>query len=183
MKRFPLWLLGSCLIVLSFTACDNSETYAEQLAMEKASIKKIMKDSDYRVTSTYPDTIPFPKGLFYKTAEGLYIHVIDTGTSVRSNIPKNTPYEIRFREININTGVVSQNMYDATGNAYEIFYNNIQTSLSYGDCKAWHQPLKYVGDGGHVYIIVPTALGMPEYSSTTTTLIPCFYELRYTYWQ
>lgn len=182
MKHFPLLLLGFCLLILSFTACDNTETYAEQLAVEKASIKNFMKDRNYRVTSTYPDTIPFPEGLFYKTDEGLYIHVIDTGTSVPSYIPTNTSYLIRFLETNMKGDTTFQNMFNATGDPYEIFYNNIQSSVSYGDCKAWHQALKYVGDGGHVYLIVPTALGMPLYSSSTASLTPCFYELRYTLW-
>jgi len=183
MKRLPVLLLGSFLLVLSFMACDNSETYAEQLAMEKASIKKFMKDRGYRSTTTYPDTIPFPEGLFYLTPEGLYIHVIDTGTSIQSNIPKNTPYLIRFMEVDMKGDTLQQNIYNSTGNPYEIFYDNLQAAISYGDCKAWHQPLKYVGDGGHIYIIVPTALGMPIYSSTTSSLTPCFYELRYTLWQ
>lgn len=180
MKRFPLWLLGPCLLVLSFMACDNTETYADQLAIEKATIKEFMKDSGYTVTSVYPDTIPFPEGVFFKNEEGLYIHVIDTGSSVPLSIPRNTLYLIRFMELNLMEKTVIHNMYGATNNPKEIFYNNIQITVSHGDCKAWHQALRYVGDGGHVYLIVPTSLGMPVYSSTTRSLTPCFYELRYT---
>lgn len=183
MKRFPLWLFGSCLLLLSIVGCDDTLTYADQLALEKAAIKEFMKDSSFTVTTTYPDTVPFPKGVFYRNEDGLYIHVLDSGSSVPSYIPKNTPYQIRYMELNLNDKTVKQNMYGATYNPSEIFYNNIQTSLSYGDCKAWHQALKYVGDGGHVYLIVPTSLGMSVYNSTTSILTPCFYELRYTLWQ
>ncbi len=183
MKRLPLWLLGIFFLVIGITGCDDSETYAEQLAMEKSSIKAFMKSRGYTVTNTYPDTVPFPEGVFYKTSEGLYIHVLDTGLSVPSYIAKNTSYLIRFVEVTMDGDTLYQNMFDATGDPLEIYYDNIQTTISYGDCKAWHQPLKYVGDGGHVYIIAPTALGMPVYSSTTTSLTPCFYELRYTLWR
>lgn len=179
MKRFPLWLLGFCLLVVSLVACDKTETYADQLALEKSTIKAFMNDSGYTVTTVYPDTIPFPDGVFYKNEEGLYIHVIDTGYSVQKYIPKNTPYEVRYLEINLSTRAVLQNMYGATNDAFEIFYNYIQSTVSYGDCKAWHQALSYVGDHGHVYLIVPTSLGMSVYSSTTKSLTPCFYELRY----
>ncbi len=180
MKCFPLWLLGSCLLVVSLVSCDKAETYADQLALEKSTIKAFMNDSGYTVTTVYPDTVPFPDGVFYKNEEGLYIHVIDTGSSIQKNIPRNTPYEIRYREINLSTKAVAQNTYGASSDAFEIYYNNIQTTITYGDCKAWHQALSYVGDGGHVYLIVPTALGMSIYSSTTRSLTPCFYEVRYT---
>lgn len=180
MKRFPLWLLGFCLLVVSLVSCDKAETYADQLALEKSTIKAFMNDSGYTVTTVYPDTIPFPDGVFYKNNEGLYIHVIDTGSSVQKNIPKNTSYQVRYLEINLSTKDVVQNIDGSSGDAFEIFYNNIQSTISYGDCKAWHQALSYVGDGGHVYLIVPTSLGMSVYSSTTQSLTPCFYEMRYT---
>jgi Domain of unknown function (DUF4827) len=179
MKRFPL-LLGLCLLIVSLMACDKTETYADQLAIEKSTIKAFMTDSGYTVTTVYPDTIPFPDGVFYKNKEGLYIHVIDTGHSVIKNIPKNTSYEVRYFELNLSTKDVRHNMNGVSGNALSIYYNNIQTTVSFGDCKAWHQALSYVGDGGHVYLIVPTSLGMSVYSSTTKSLTPCFYELRYT---
>lgn len=182
MKRFPLWLLSFCLLVVSLVACDKTETYADQLALEKSTIKAFMNDSGYTVTTVYPDTIPFPDGVFYKNEEGLYVHVIDTGIGVIKNIPGNTPYEVRYYELNLSTKTVSHNMYGVSSDAVEIFYNNIQSTVSFGDCKAWHQALSYVGDGGHVYLIVPTSLGMSVYSSSTKSLTPCFYELRYTLW-
>lgn len=179
MKRLPVWLFGFCMLIVGLTACDKNETYADQLALERSAIKALIKDSGFTVTTVYPDTIPFPKGVFYKNKEGLYIHVIDTGIGVVKNIPRNTSYDVRYREINLMTKKVQQNI-SITSNACKIYYNNIQTSLSFGDCKAWHQALSYVGDEGHVYLIVPTSLGMPVYSNTTKSLTPCFYELRYT---
>lgn len=181
MKRIHgLFLL---LIILGGIAlsCSDTQTYAEQLANEKSDIKAFMKERGYTVTTKYPDTIPFPKGVFYKTESGLYIHVLDTGAHVIDTIPTDTPIEIRYLETSMDGDTTYSNMYNSN-DPYEIFYNNVQTSTTYGDCKAWHEGLTYVGDGGWVYMIVPSKLGMSAYSSSTSTLVPCFYELRYKFW-
>jgi len=180
MRQMTKWFLGltALLLTVGFAACKDQDTYAEQLANEKADIKAFMKDRGYTVTSSYPDTVPFPEGLFYQTKSGLYIHVIDTGIRPSKVIADNTLILARFIELNMKGDTVYQNM-QGTGDPFELYYNNVQTSVTYGDCAAWHEPLKYVADGGHVYIITPTKLGMPMYTSTTSTLTPCFYELRY----
>jgi len=182
MNRLTLYLSCFLMVATGLVSCDDTETYAEQLAQEKEDIKSFMKERGYTTTSTYPDTIPFPEGVFYRTSSGLYIHVLDTGTSIRSYIPENTVYLVRFLETDMSGDTIYQNINDASGDPYTIYYDNVQTSVSYGDCEAWHEPLEYIGNEGHVYLIVPTELGMPVYSSTTTSLTPCFYELRYTLW-
>jgi len=182
MKRFPLFLFLVVLLGGYFMACDDTETYAEQLADEKADIKAFINDRGYSVTSTYPDTIPFPEGVFYLTESGLYIHVLDTGEQIISSIPENTVITVRFLEVDMDGDTIYQDMY-GTGDPFELLYGNVQTATTYGDCEAWHEPLDYVGDGGHVYIITPTELGMSMYSSSTSELTPCFYELRYTFWK
>ncbi|MDP4276113.1 MAG: DUF4827 family protein [Bacteroidota bacterium] len=182
MKRFPLLLVLVAVLTNVLISCDNTKTYAEQLADEKASIQAFIKDRGYKITTTYPDTIPFPDNVFYKTSTGLYIHVIDTGAQIIDTIPTNTVVTVRFNEVSMDGDTTYTNMY-GTGDPYELFYGNVQTSVTYGDCKAWHEPLKYVGDGGHVFIIAPSKLGMSMYSSSSSTLTPCFYELRYTFWK
>lgn len=173
--------LIALLLMVGATACKDQDTYAEQLAKEKADIKAFMSKRGYTVTTTYPETVPFPEGVFYLTSSGLYIHVIDTGVVASRPIPQNTVILTRFIEVNMKGDTVYQNMY-GTGEPFELYYGNVQTSVTYGDCQAWHESLEYVADGGHVYIITPTKLGMPMYASTTTQLTPCFYELRYRFW-
>jgi hypothetical protein len=182
MRKLPLLLLLITIIGFGFMACSDQTTYAEQLAAEKAAIKAFIADKGYTVTSTYPDSIPFPEGVFYKTASGLYVHVLDTGLQVISEIPDNTPIEVRFIETDMDGDTIYHNMFGSS-DPYEIFYNNVQSSVSYGDCEAWHEALDYVGDGGHVYLIVPTELGMSSYSSSSSDLNPSYYELRYTFWK
>lgn len=183
MKQVIQWFFGllALLMTVGFAACEDQDTYAEQLAKEKADIKAFMDKRGYSVTSTYPDTVPFPEGVFYQTESGLYVHVVDTGIRKDKAIPQNTLVLVRFLEVNMQGDTVYQNMF-GTGDPFELFYGNVQTTVTYGDCQAWHDPLTYVADGGHVYIITPTKLGMPMYTSTTVSLTPCFYELRYQFW-
>jgi|WetSurMetagenome_2_1015567.scaffolds.fasta_scaffold334187_2 hypothetical protein len=182
MKNFHIILLFSILLFSAFYSCSDTPTYAELLSAEKDSIKNFMDVKGYKYTTVYPDTIPFPDGLFYLTESGLYVHVIDTGLKIIDSIPENTVITVRFLETNMSGDTTYSNMY-GTGDPYELLYNNVQTSTTYGDCKAWHEALDYVGDGGHVNLIVPSKLGMSMYSSSSTELTPCFYDVRYTFWK
>jgi hypothetical protein len=179
--RTRFFLLSAVILLgWALAACDDTKTYAEQLAEEKVSIQQFIKNRGYIIAKTYPDTIPFPENVFYKTESGLYIHVLDTGKQVNSSLPDNKVVLVRFLEENMDGDTTYMNLY-GTGDPYEIYYNNVQTSVSYGDCQGWHEPLEYVGDGGHVYVIVPSKLGMSMYSSSSSSLTACFYELRYTF--
>lgn len=182
-NRIVFFLLFFIVAVsAAFTSCDDTPTYAELLSDEKDSIKSFMDKNGYTVTTKYPDSIPFPDKVFYQTESGLYVHVIDTGLCVEDSIPKNTVFTVRFLEVNMSGDTTYSNMF-GTGDPYEILYNNVQSSTTYGDCKAWHEALDYVGDGGHVWLIVPSKLGMSMYASSSTALTPCFYELRYKIWK
>lgn len=182
MKQFHIIILFFVLLIAAFSSCDDSKTYAELLLDEKSSIQTFMEDKGFTATTVYPDTIPFPEGVFYLTESGLYVHVIDTGKQIIDTIPDNTVITVRFLETDMVGDTTYSNMY-GTSDPYELLYNNVQTSTSYGDCKAWHEALDYVGDGGHVNLIVPSKIGMSMYTSSSTELTACFYELWYTFWK
>lgn len=163
-----------------FSSCSDSKTYAEQLQEEESSIQTFILDRGYTITSVIPDTVPWPNGVFYKTESGLYVHVIDTGITVIDTIPTNTVINVRYLETDMNGDTTYTNM-KGSSNAAEIMYGNIDSQVSW-DCLAWHEPLDYVGDGGHVYIITPADLGMSAYTSSGA-LVARFYELRYNFWK
>jgi len=182
MKQFHILVLFFVLLVAAITSCNDTATYAELLTNEKSSIQTFMEERGFTTTTVYPDTVPFPEGIYYLTKTGLYVHVIDTGKQIIDTIPQNTVITVRFIETDMQGDTTYSNMY-GTSDPYELLYNNVQTTASYGDCKAWHEPLSYVGDGGHVNIIVPTKIGMSMYSSASTKLQACFYDLWYTFWK
>jgi len=183
MKQYHIFILFFVfLFSAAFSSCDDTPTYAELLNNEKDSISDFMDDMGYTSTTVYPDTVPFPDGLFFKTESGLYIHVIDTGKQVIDTIPNNTVILVRFLETDMEGDTTYSNMF-GTSDPYELLYNNVQTSTTYGDCEAWHEALDYVGDGGHVNLIVPSKIGMSMYASSSTALTACFYDIRYTFWK
>lgn len=177
-KRFCLFALLAVLAG-SFISCDDTKTYAELLDAQKTSISSFMAGRGYTVTDKIPTTLPWPEGVFYKTKSGLYVHVLDSVSTVIDSIPTNTVITVRYIEYNMNDSVNFNNMYSASSPA-EIRYNDVNTQTSYEDCLAWHEALDYVGDYGHVLIIAPAQLGWSAYSDAVTAH---FYELRYTFWK
>ena len=175
-QRFYIFALFAILAGALYS-CSDSETYAEQLAAEKASISAFMKSRGYTVTPTIPDEVPWPDSVFYKTESGLYIHVIDTGTNVIDTIPYNRPITVRYLEINMDGDTTYTNMY-SSNNPMEINYDNVCSATTYGDCLAWHEVLDYVGNNGHAFIIASADLGM-SYYIRNSDLTAYFYELRF----
>lgn len=172
-------LLAMLAAVIS--SCDSNLTYANQLDAEKTAIKEFIATKNYQVVDTIPSVVPWPDSVFYLTKSGLYVHVLDTGTVVNKAIKTNTVINVRFIETDMNGETGYTNMY-GTGNPVELLYNNVSSSVKYGDCLAWHEGLDFVGDGGRIQMIVPASLGWSMYTSTTS-LTAKFYELSYTFWK
>jgi len=175
-QRFFLFALLA-ILTGAFLSCSSSATYADLLSNEKSSIQSFMQLRGYTVTDKIPTVVPWPDSVFYKTESGMYIHVIDTGTTVVKDLPDYKSILVRYVEYNMNDTLSHQNMYSAGGPS-EILYNKINSSSTYEDCKAWNEALDYVGDYGHIYIIAPAEIGWSAYSTAVTAH---FYELRYTF--
>lgn len=167
------------LLAGSFYSCDDSKTYAEELADEDASIESFMKLRGYTVTNVIPTVVPWPDSVFYRTESGLFIHVLDTGSQVIDTIPEGRPICVRYKEYYMTDSAGYSNMY-GSGLPSVILYNKVSSSATYEDCKAWHEALDYVGDGGHVYIISRSDIGWSAYSSD---VMAAFYELKFTFWE
>jgi len=179
-KIFPVAALLA-LLAIAFSSCSSSLTYAVQLDEEKTSIKDFIVSNNFHVVDTIPSVVPWPTGVYYLTKSGLYVHVLDTGAFVHKSIETNTVISVRFTETDMNGNQGYTNMY-GTGDPVELLYNNVSTSATFGDCKAWHEGLTYVGDGGRIQMIVPASLGWSMYTSTSA-LTAKFYELSYTFWK
>lgn len=194
MKKLTLILTGFLCSVLPLwiSSCDDSKTYAEQLEEEEEYIRLFMNKHEFVTTENIPDTVPWidanNRRLFYKTEDGLYIHVLDTGLSV-GTIKKNTLVCVRYTEMSVKGDSVTYSNMNSSYDPVEINYGTVYTGGSYtssyywGDCEAWHKGLDYVGDYGHVMMIVPSDLGMPAYMNSNTELLAHYYELCYTFWR
>ena len=181
MKRILSVFVLVSLLAAVVSSCDNSATYAAQLEDEMQSIKQYIADSSITVVNEVPTVVPWPDGVYYKTESGLYVHVLDTGVVVNKNLATNTPVYVRYNEFDMKGKPHYSNM-ESSSDPVELFYNNVSATASAGDCLAWHEGLKYVGDGGHIEMIVPASIGWPMYTSTSS-LTAMYYELRYTFWK
>jgi len=169
------------LLAIAFSSCSSSLTYANQLNEEKASIKEYIATNHYQIVDTIPSVAPWPDGVYYVTESGLYIHVDSLGAGVNTSLKTNTEICVRFNETNMAGEQGYTNMY-GTGDPVQLYYNNVSSSAKYGDCLAWHEGLKYVGDGGHIHMIVPASLGWSMYTTSSALTAMC-YDLRYTFWK
>jgi len=169
------------VLAISISSCDSDLTYANQLDAEKTAIKDFIKNNNFKVVETIPTVVPWPDGVYYLTESGLYVHVLDTGVLVNKALKTNTVVSVRFTETDMD-GAESYTNMKGTGNPVELLYNNVSSSVTFGDCLAWHEGLQYVGDGGRIQMIVPASIGWSMYTSTTA-LTAMFYELSYTFWK
>jgi hypothetical protein len=181
MKRIFATFAPFFLLALGFASCDSSSTYAEQLSDEKKTIKDYISVHHIKVVDTIPSIVPWPDNVYYLTEDGLYLHVIDTGAFVNTNIQKNTVISVRYLETYLD-GTANNSNLESSGDPIELFYGSVGTTDSYGDCTAWHEALTYVGDGGRVTMIVPASIGWSLYTEDAS-LTAMYYELRFNFWK
>lgn len=181
MRKILPFVALLALLAIAISSCDSDLTYANQLDAEKQSIKDFIANNNYKVVDTIPSVVPWPTGVYYLTKSGLYVHVLDTGAFVNKAIETNTVINVRFVETDM-AGVQGYTNMKGTGDPIELLYNNVSSSVDFGDCKAWHEGLTYVGDGGRIQMIVPASIGWSRYTSTAA-LTAKFYELSYTFWK
>lgn len=185
-----IFLTMICLLLLAFGSCQDYKTYAQQLEEMEEYIEDFMKQHDYVITETQPDSIPWldEKGrrMFYETETGVYMHVIDTGKSA-GNVKKGQVVMVRYTEMSVKGDSVTYSNLNGSFDPVEICYGTVNTGGNYsyywGDCPAWHEALTYVGDYGHVMLIAPTDQGMPIYNNSQVELLSHFYELKFTFWK
>ncbi len=195
MKKLTLLLFSLLMTGLALQSCDNSKTYAEMLADESKSINAYIKNHNINVISTdqflKQDTTTAENEyvLFY---DGVYLHIDKKG----GKIPENNAIMLtRFLEIDIASGdSILSNYYDNTSvdqfrynvsgtSSYGLFFQDQNQKAymltSYGSAvpAGWLEPLKYVGDGAKIKVIVPSKKG---HSIAQQYVTPYFYEIQYT---
>ena len=188
MKTLRTTILLLAAVLTGLTACSKYKTYAQQLEEMEDSIDAFMLAHDYVEVPTMPASVPWTdsqgRRQFYKTSSGLYLHVADTGYSA-GHVKKGQVVYVRYTEMSVKGDSITYSNMKGASPPVEICYGTVNTGMSnnyyWGDCQAWHEPLQYVGDYGHVMVIAPTDLGMPVYNQSQAELLAHYYELRYTF--
>jgi hypothetical protein len=185
MRKIFLFVLPITGLFIAFSSCDNSKTAQEYLREEKKAIERYIDRKGIGVTSDYlpafkNGTNGFETNKYFRTTEGLYIHVVDSGNGKRVR-PLLDEVLVRFDyyfDIKAYAGG------DTT--QYTLPYTQFPVEFKYGTgsyssyfaCNGWAIPLSYMGEGAIIDLIIPSSLGS---QSDNSAYRPVFYKnLRYT---
>ena len=175
-------LIGSfiCLWLIPM-ACDQGKTMQEYIREEKKAIERYIQQKHIVVLEEYPHDRKFQENEYFKTKEGLYMHVVDSGNAHRIE----TYHEVllRFEYMYYIKNYVAGNT-DSITISYVYFPITFHYGISNsGDvsglaCRGFAIPLDYVGEGAVVDLIIPSELGN---ATDNSNFSPTFYRnLKYT---
>ncbi|MDR0413047.1 MAG: DUF4827 domain-containing protein [Dysgonamonadaceae bacterium] len=186
MRKTVVFILPVIVLALAGVACDNQKSLQEYLREEKRDIERYIEREGITVLKSYPENGVFKEKEFFKTKEGLYIHVTDSGTNVRVK-PLEDQVLVRFDYFYYVKDFVTGK---DTASIKVPFFSLQPMEFTYGQpgsygkstddlsCNGWAIPLTYVGEKAVVDLIVPSSLGT---SSDQNNFNVVFYKnLRYT---
>ena len=192
MKKRVSSIVSVIIISCISFSCSQSKSLQELLQEERKAIDKFITMNDLVILKDYPKDGVFKEKEYFKTNEGLFFHVVDSGNGTRVKLLNDV--SVRFEYCQPIKDAVSG---DTTKYIfpYHPFYGYLSPSqpisFVYGIqatytstitpvCQAWVLPLTYVGEGAVVDMIIPSSIGS-YYDNLYYNITPIFYKsLRYT---
>ena len=202
MKRIPLKeIIFAIAALMTFTACDDYETYGDKKKKERSAIKSFIAKQGIREISeavfhAQGDSTSIEKNEFvYLNNSGVYMQIENKGNGSELEEDKQINIICRYTEYNIlNEYYMSRN--DNTPRTYDkmlvqrksgtytavftsgVMYNTYGSSVPSG----WLVPFPYLNIGrrtdnlAKVRLIVPHTQGQ---NTSVANVIPCYYEITY----
>jgi hypothetical protein len=156
----------------------------EYIREEKKTIERYILSQKIDVLNEYPKDSVFKENQYYKTSDGLYLHVVDNGNTSRR---AKTFDEILLR---FDHFVYIKNYVSGATDSISLSYIYLPITFRYGvtgsyasdpaglACNGFAIPLSYVGEGAVVNLIIPSELGN---TTDNSSFAPVFYKnLKYT---
>jgi len=182
MKKFISCLITIIVILCVSFSCKQPKSLQELLQEERKAIDRFIAMNDLVILKEYPKSGVFSEKEYYKTNEGLFFQVVDSGNGTR--VKPLADVSVRFDYCQLIKSVVKgdttflypPNPYDP----YSFVYGIPQTYSGYSSqiSQAWVIPLSYVGEFAVLNMIVPSSIGS---SNDNLNVTPVFYRnLRYT---
>ncbi|MDR0542180.1 MAG: DUF4827 domain-containing protein [Dysgonamonadaceae bacterium] len=184
MRKTVAFILSVILLGLINLSCDNSKSMQEYIREEKKSIERYISAKGIVVLDEYPKDSLFGENQYFKTSEGLYMHVVDRGNPAR-RVESYNEVLVRFDYFvyvksyvsGATDSIVLNYLYLPIAFRYGIpgSYSNDPAGLA---CNGFAIPLSYVGEGAVVDLIIPSELGN---ATDNSSFAPVFYKnLKYT---
>jgi len=162
-------------------SCKDHKSLQELLQEERKAIDRFISMNDLIILKEYPKNGVFQEREYYRSNEGLFFHVVDSGNGKRVKLLDDVIVRFEYCQYIKNAVQGSTDVIRDPSPFYpfSFVYGIPQTySASLYLSQAWVIPLKYVGEGAILDMIVPSSLGA---STDNTYISPVFYKnLRYT---
>lgn len=193
MKKIHWVLITFIGVIIAFSACSDTETYADKLKKENKAIDRFLKENSIQVLDYIESGQTFDENQFYKDPSGVYYRVTDYGDlDNMASTEYRTPVILRYGAI---LDIINNNDTIDVGNQWQS--TSIYTlGFSYGNSATYQRtsddyttygeyleylylspaialPLKYVGDKGKVSMIVPFSVG--SYYQNYTSYSPYYF--------
>lgn len=174
------------LLAFTFTACDDTKSYADLLGEEDYYVNNFLADNNV-VLDIPADSISFitgPDAPFYRLDEDglLYMRVLDKGTEEAGKVESNSLVYFRYmryplsqyknKELPVGEGN------DVTLNPTWFRYENFGIQSSYTWGAGIQRPLAFLPIDCHVQLVVKAQMGPTD---EQTEVIPYLWDLTYQY--
>lgn len=185
MRKLVMFAFMVTTLIVAFSACNSGETYADKLKKQDKSIDKWIGKNDIVVLDQFPSDSVFEKNEYYRDPNtGVYLQVIDYGGK---KVVENDEVYLRYEDAKwIVQGSSDSVSFTNNSPEMELYYLDITygesatytiplsyytqyllgsstTSIEHYKAlflsEACVEPLKYVGDGGVVSLLVPFQQG------------------------
>ena len=181
MKKWALSIVSIAVISCISFSCKQQKTLQELLQEERKAIDRFITMNDLVILKEYPNDGVFKEKEYFRTNEGLFFHVIDSGNGTRAQLLDDVTVRFDYSQYikNVVKGDSSVWIPDpyvpfsfvyGIQQTYSVYYSPV--------CQAWVIPLAYVGEGAALNMIVPSSIGS---KADNIGILPIFYKnLRYT---
>lgn len=190
MRKILSFTLALTALVVIFSSCKDSETYADKLKNETKAIDRFVKEREIKVLNSMPGAdYEFAENEYYKDEDsGIYLRIISRGNLDKMASKDKLPTVVfRYYET-IRFGISDTTKFSNNGSLdpMTFTYGNSNTYTNYNSndpayaflSPACAFPLDYVGEEGEVSMIVPFANGSAMQQSSYE---PLFYgRIKYT---
>ena len=170
MRSLLKFFLLSFGIILLFTQCSSSETYADKLKKERLKLAEYIETNDIQLSSDslycFALPIPWPENLYYRTPRGAYINLVDTGTTKQAL--EGSTVIVRYIATNISGDIIANNTSTSVSrDGYEFIYKK-NSSVP---CIGWNDAMLYLNNNGKAKIIVESKIGFSQHQRSVITVI------------
>ena len=183
MKKSVSSIIFIIVITCISFSCKENKTLQELLQEERKAIDRYISMNDFIILKDYPKDGVFNDNEYFKTNEGLFFNVVDSGNGKRVKMLNDVSVRCEYVQEIKNAVKGDTSKWLPSPLPYEpisFVYGIPKTYSVYNSavCQAWVIPLMYVGENAVLNMIVPSSVG--SYGDNNS-IIPVFYKnLKYT---